>query len=66
MWMVEIGRLNIITEVSMMASHIDMPREGHLEAVLHVFSFLLQRYNSRMAFDLTYPDIYMNDVSECK
>ena len=34
--MVEIGRVDIITEVSMMASPMAMPREGHLEAVLHV------------------------------
>ena len=39
-WMVEIGRVDIITKVSMMASQMSMPREGHLEAVFHVFSFL--------------------------
>ena len=33
---VEIGRVDIITEVSMMASHMAMPRELHLELVLHV------------------------------
>ena len=26
-WMVEIGRIDMITEVSMMASHVTMPRE---------------------------------------
>ena len=45
----------------MMASQMAMTREGHLEAVLHVFAFLRQRYNSRMAFDPTYPVINMND-----
>ena len=35
-WTVEIVRLDIITKVSMMASHMAMPREGNLEAVLHV------------------------------
>ena len=40
MWMVEIVRVDIIAEVSMMVSHMAMPREGHLEAVLHVFAFL--------------------------
>ena len=65
-WMAEIGRLDIITEVSMMASHMAMPREGQLESVLHVFAFLRQRYNSRMAFDPTYPIINMNDFKKCK
>ena len=33
-WMVDIDTLDIITEVSMMASQMAVPREGHLEAVL--------------------------------
>ena len=36
-WMVEIGQVDNITEVSMVASHMAMPREGHLDAVLHIF-----------------------------
>ena len=65
-FMVEIGRVNIITEVSIMASHISMPIEGKLEAVLHVFSFLCQHYKSRMAFDPTYPNINTSDFKEYK
>ena len=49
-----------------MASHMAMPSEGHLEAVLHVFAFLCQNYNSRMAFDPTYPVIDMNYFKQCK
>ena len=37
-WMVELGRVDICTEVSMMSSHLSMPRRGHLEALLHVFA----------------------------
>ena len=65
-WMVEIGRVDIITEVSMMASHMSMPREGHLESVLRLFAFLRQKCNSRMVFDPTYPDIHMNYFKEYK
>ena len=59
----EIGRVGIITEMS---SQTAMPREGHLEAVLHMFVFLCQRYNSRMAFELTYHNINMSDFKEWK
>ena len=52
-WMVEIGTVDIITEVSIMAQKMAMHREGHLESVFHVFSFLRQKYISRMAFDQT-------------
>jgi hypothetical protein len=38
-WMVEIGQVDIITEVSLMASHMAMPHEGHLYTVLHIFVF---------------------------
>ena len=65
-WMVKIVRLDIITEVSMMSSQMAIPREVHLEAVLHVFAFLRQKYNSRMSVDPTYPIIDMNALKECK
>ena len=29
-WMVELGRVDICTEVSMILSHLAMPRKGHL------------------------------------
>ena len=63
--MVEICRVDIITKVPIVASQMPMLREGHLDAVLHVFAFLCQKYNSRMAFDLTYPTINTSDFKEC-
>jgi hypothetical protein len=38
-WMVELGRVDIITEVSMLASHLALPRAGHLEAVFQIFTY---------------------------
>jgi len=37
-WMVELGRVDIIMEVSLSASQMTMPCEGHLEAVFHISS----------------------------
>ncbi len=54
-WMVEIGRVDIITELSLMSSHMAMPHKGHLDTVLHIFGYLKAKYNSRMAFDPTVP-----------
>ena len=62
----EIGRVDIITEVSMMASQMAMPSDGHLEAVLYVFAFLRQKYNFRMVFEPTCPATNMNDFIECR
>jgi hypothetical protein len=32
-WIIEMGRLDITTEVSMLAAHMAAPREGHMRAV---------------------------------
>ena len=49
-----------------MVSHVAMPREVQLEAVLHVFAFLCQKYYPSMVFDTTYPTIGMSDFKEFK
>jgi len=56
-WIVELGRIDIMTEVSMLSAHNALPREGHLEAVYHIFSYLKGHENSRLVFDPAYPDI---------
>ncbi len=58
--MVEIGQVDIITEVSKMASQVASPWEGHLNALLHMFGFLQICHNSWMAYDLSYPTIDMD------
>lgn len=63
-WCVEIGRIDIITEVSVLASFLAMPRRGHFEALLHVFGYLEKKHNSRVVFDPTYPDIDMRSFQE--
>ena len=45
-WMVELGRVDISIEVSMMSSHLVLPREGHLEQVLHIFAHLKKYHNN--------------------
>jgi hypothetical protein len=39
------------------ASQMALPREGHLVAVLRIFSNLKTHHNSRIAFDPSYPEI---------
>ena len=56
-WTIEIGRLDIETEVSMLAAHMAMPREGHLYAVFRVFAYLKAKHNARRIYDPTYPKI---------
>jgi hypothetical protein len=36
-----------------------MPREGHLDAVYHLFAYLAMHHNARVVFDPTYHDVDM-------
>ncbi len=56
-WIVELGRVDICLEVSLMSSHLAMPREGHLEALFHIFAYLKKYHNSEMVYDPTIPVI---------
>ncbi len=39
-WMVELGRVDIAMEVSMLSSYLAFPCEGYLEASLHIMGYL--------------------------
>ena len=56
-WMIELGRIDIIMEVSLYSSHVALPREGHLGAAMHVMAHVGQRYNFRLVYDSSYPEI---------
>ena len=50
-WIVELGRVDICCELSMLSSHLALPRQGHLEEVLHMFAYLKSHKKSEMVFD---------------
>ena len=52
-WIVELGRVDICVEVSMMSAHLALPRQGHLDEVLRIFAYLKCHLNAEMAFDPT-------------
>ena len=56
-WIVELGRVDICLEVSMMSSQLALPREGHLEQVLHIFAHLKKYHNTELVYDPSDPII---------
>ncbi len=54
-WIVELGRIDICLETSMLSSHLAMPREGHLAQSYHVFAYLKKYHNTEMVFDPSDP-----------
>ena len=63
-WCVEIGPTDIIMEVFTLASYIAMPREGHLEVVFHIYSYLKGKHNSCMIFDPFYLLVNQSNFKE--
>ena len=49
------GRINIITKVSLLSSHVALTRVGDIDA--SVMAHVGQRYNSRLVYDPSYPEI---------
>ena len=41
----------------MLSSHSALPREGHMDAALHIMAYLGLHHNSCLSMDPTYPDI---------
>ena len=49
-WMIELGRMDISIEISLLSRYCAAPRLGHLSQLLHVFHYL----RSHQSMDLTY------------
>jgi hypothetical protein len=41
------------------------PRDGHLEAVYHIFAYLGNKHNSQMVLDPMYATIDMGSFKQC-
>ena len=60
-WVVELGQIDICLEVSMMSSHLAMPRKGHLDQVLHIFAYLHKYHNTELVYDPSDPVVEHDD-----
>jgi hypothetical protein len=64
-WSIELGRIDIAVEVSMLSSHLAFSLEGHLQQVYHVFGYLKARPERMLAFDSQQPDIDKSRFVKC-
>jgi len=56
-WACELGRVDILFEVSIMSSHSAMPRIGHLQMLYRIFAYLKKHENSTIVFNPKMPDL---------
>ena len=57
--------IDIITKVSLLSSHVGLPKDGHLEAAVHIMAHDGQRYNSRLVYDSPYSEIDHSVFKKC-
>ena len=63
-WIVELGHIDICLEVSMMSSHLALPRKGHMEQVMQIFGYLKKYHNAELVFDPSDPTINEQDFEK--
>jgi hypothetical protein len=56
-WAVELGRLDILLEVSLLSAYLASPKKGHLEAAFHIFGYIKHHDKRKIAFDPDHPRI---------
>lgn len=56
-WLCELGRIDILTETSLLSHYLVSPRKGHLHQAIHVFKYLEDHKRSKLVFDPSYPNI---------
>jgi hypothetical protein len=65
-WAVELGRIDIAVETAIMSQYSASPREGHIEAVYHIFAYLAVHPYGKIVFDPTSPildeECFQHDV----
>ena len=55
-WAVELGRVDILLEVSLMSKHLALPREGHLEQALIIALYKAHK-KMRILYECGYPKV---------
>ena len=61
---VEIGRVQILLDMPLLSSYIDMLCIGHLEKVLHIFVYLKSHPKIKLGFDLAHNTIHEKHFQE--
>lgn len=56
-WIVELGRIDIGYEVSVLSLYLAHPRTGHLVQALHMFKYLEIHNQNELALDPAYHDV---------
>jgi hypothetical protein len=65
-WATELGRVDILFEVSLLSQYQASPREGHIEQIFHIFDFLRKKPKLSIYLDPSLPHIEYGDFKTNK
>ena len=65
-WVVELGRIDIGFEVSLLSRYLVQPRTGHLVQALHILKYLDIHSESDLAFDPAYHEIEDPNLAQAR
>mgnify|MGYP003321204368 FL=1 len=65
-WAIELGRLDIYLETALLSQYFASPREGHLEAVYHIFAYIKKSNKTAIVFDPKYVTLNESSFSDAK
>ena len=60
-WATELGRVDILYEVSILSQYQAIPRQGHMEQIMHIFGYLKKHPKVTLYMDPTLPIIDYGD-----
>jgi hypothetical protein len=63
-WAIELGRVDIYFEVAVLSQYLASPRQGHLEAVYHIFAYLKTHPKQKIVFDPYDPGVDPQSISD--
>ena len=61
-WATELGRIDILLEISLLSQYQACPREGHMEQVLHIFAYLKHSHRTSLYKDWRPARVQMEGV----
>ena len=64
-WAVELGRVDILLETSMMSMYLALPRRRHLEQLYHVFGYLKPNPKRKLYLDPQHPQVDNRSFQSC-
>ena len=65
-WTIELGRIDIAYEISVLSHYLSQPRNGPLVQELHIFKYLDQHKNNNLSFEPVYHNVEDPDLFQAR